>query len=94
MHGLLDFDCDVPVMTPAKPNTGSIPTLASALETCRAISGMNKTVPVFMQLRGKERSKQQFEDLFEASGFKLKNCQSTRGPMWFITAVPAESRRP
>ena len=50
--------------------------------------GSHETHHSFMQLRGKERSKQQFEDLFEASGFRLASCHPTRGPMWFIEADP------
>lgn len=39
-------------------------------------------------MKGKERSKQQFEDLLEASGFRMGTCHPTRSPMWVIEATP------
>jgi len=39
-------------------------------------------------VRGKERSQQQYEDLFDASGFKLVKCHPTRSPMWITEAIP------
>jgi len=43
---------------------------------------------MMLQVRGKERSQQQYEDLFDASGFKLVKCHPTRSPMWITEAIP------
>lgn len=51
-------------------------------------NGIDLTILLPFQVRGKERTEEQWKRLFDASGFKLVKCHPTRGNTFITEARP------